>query len=153
MKKLIIGLLIVSCTASNDEKLHQQSVETHDLAIKVGEHVHEKIQRIAAYAKNVDDTLKTMLEDSVESLQQDYDFWESTIVEVPGHEHDHHEGHNHDHTPPSDLNPEMILEIQRDMRDQIVKLNIRSQRILDTLEKEDKNEPIEEKEKASSYGA
>jgi len=146
--------LIVACTTTHDEKLHAQSVETHNLAIKIGEHVRAKIERIEAHAMTLGEPLRAMLKDSVETLSRDLAYWESTIVEVPGHEHDHHhhEGHDHDHSPSSHLTPEMILDIQRDLRDRIVKLNIRAQKLLNTLEK-DKHEPVEEKEKASRYGA
>ena len=124
--------------------------------LKSEEHVNEKIKRIAAYVEELKDPLKSLLQDSVQVLTEDYAYWESTIIEVPGHEHEHHDHddveHNHNHTSAPDLTPEMILEIQRDLRNRIVKLNIRAQKLLDALEKENTNEPIEVKEKASSYG-
>ncbi|WP_424964217.1 hypothetical protein [Ekhidna sp.] len=157
MRRLIVILFIVSCTASSEEKLHQQSVETHDLAIKIGEHVKEKIEQIYAQADQLEDPLKSLLKDSVRTLTRDYEYWKSTIMEVPGHEHEHHEhdhaGHNHDHSPEADLTPEMVLEIQKDLRDRVVLLNIRAQKLLDTLRKKNEDEPIKEKEKASSNGA
>ena len=73
------------------------------------------------------------------------------------HEHEHHEhdhaGHNHDHSPAADLTPEMVLDIQKDLRDRAVLLNVRAQKLLDTLDKMYNEEPVEEKEKASGYGA
>ena len=139
MRGILLILLIYGCSPSNDEKLHTQSVETHDLAIKIGEHVEEKIQQIAHYAGNQEEPLKSLLQDSVKVLTQDFVYWQSTIVEVPGHEHDHHH-HDHSSTAP-DLTPEMMLDIQKDLRDRVIKLNVRAQRLLNTLEKNKENEP------------
>ena len=138
MRGILLILLIYGCSPSNDEKLHTQSVETHDLAIKIGEHVEEKIQRIAHHAGNQEEPLKSLLQDSVKVLTQDFTYWQSTIVEVPGHEHDHH---HHDHSTVPDLTPEMMLDIQKDLRDRVIKLNVRAQRLLNTLEKNKENEP------------
>lgn len=157
MKKYLFMLMVVACSTTQDEKLHLQSVETHDLAIKIGEHVKEKIGQIDTKTNLLEEPLKSLLKDSVLVLTQEYTHWESTIVEVPGHEHAHHDhdhaGHDHDHSPAANLTPEMVLEIQRDIRDRIVNLNIRAQKLLDTLNKMDNEEPVEEKEKASGYGA
>ncbi len=134
---IFLILLIVACTSKHDEKLHAQSVETHNLAIKIGEHVQEKIERIEAHAMTLDEPLKAMLKDSVETLSQDLAYWESTIVEVPGHEHDHHHhdhsGHDHNHAPAPDITLEMVLDIQKELKNQIENLDMRTQKILDTL--------------------
>lgn len=155
MKRVLLIVLVVACTGSNDEKLQAQSVETHNLAISIGEHVSDKIQQIAIHVGRVEAPLKSHLQDSVEALILDYTNWESTIVEVPGNEHHEHNhaGKNHNHTPSPDLTPEMLLDIQKDLRDRIVKLNIRAQKILDILKKNEENEPVEEKEKAPSDSA
>lgn len=153
MRMAIVILLIVSCSTSNDEKLRLQSVETHNLAIKIGEHVSDKIDRIGLIAKSLDEPNKSVWQDSARVLSQDYLHWDSTIIEVPGNEHQElsHSGHNHTQVP--NLTPVMLLDIQKDLRDRIVKLNIRAQNILEILNKESNNEPVEEKEKASRYGA
>lgn len=155
---LLLVIILFTCAPSHDEKVHYLSVQTHDLAIKIGEHVYEKIKRIDLYAEESEGPVQLLLQDSVKSLHKDYYEWESSIVEVPGHEHDHekhgdHAGHNHhNHEPANSLTPEMILDIQREMRDRIVTLNIRAQKLLNTLEKKNKNEPVEKKEKVTSYG-
>lgn len=153
MKKLLLIFLLFACKSSSDEKMHTKSVETHNLAIKIGEHVSNKIEQIGIHAESLEEPIKSLLRDSALALNEDYLYWESTIVEVPGHEHDGHDHSEHDHTQIPDLTAEMVLDIQRDIRDRIVKLNIRAQKILETLNKENNNEPAEEKEKASSYGA
>ena len=130
-------MLIYGCSPSQDEQLDTQSVEIHDLAIKIGEHVEEKIKRIAQHASSLEEPTKSLLQDSVKVLTEDFAYWQSTIVEVPGHEHDHHDHHHHhhDHGTASDLTPKMMLDIQKDLRDRVVKLNVRVQRLLSTLEK------------------
>ena len=143
MKRILLILLIYGCSPSHDEKLYTQSVETHDLAIKIGENVEEKIKRIAQSASSLEEPLKSFFQDSVKALTQDFAYWQSTIVEVPGHDHDHdhhdHDhDHNHNHSTVPDLTPEMMLDIQRDLRDRIVKLNVRAQNLLNTLGKKEK---------------
>ncbi|MEM6734855.1 MAG: hypothetical protein AAF620_02180 [Bacteroidota bacterium] len=159
MKKLLLIVLITACASSQEEKLYDQSIETHDLAIKIGERVGEKIKQIEIHSQTLDEPLKTLLQDSLKILTGDYAFWKSTIVEVPGHEHDHHEDdhreddhrdhdhtehdhaeHEHNHTPAADLTPEMMLDIQKDLRGRILGLNIRVQKILEILEENNKSE-------------
>lgn len=151
IRNLILIAFVVSCTGSHDQKLHEQSIETHDLAIQIGKHVNEKIKRIAQYAHKMEEPIKSLLLDSVHSLDKDFAYWQSIIVEVPGHEHDH-EGHDHDHETPPDITPVMMLDIQKDLRNRIVKLNIRAQKLLNTLEKDEGDKPVEEGEKPSTTG-
>lgn len=144
MRRMLLMLLIYGCSPSHEKKLYTQSVETHDLAIKIGEHVEEKIKRIAQHTSNLEEPLKSLLQDSVKALTQDLTYWQSTMIEVPGHEHnrhDHHD-HNHDHSTIPDLTPEMMLDVQKDLRDRVVKLNVRAQNLLNTLEKKKENEPV-----------
>ncbi|MGB3467270.1 MAG: hypothetical protein WBA74_18450, partial [Cyclobacteriaceae bacterium] len=109
MRYLLLVVFLCSCAASNDEKLQKESMETLDLAIRISEHVNDKIQQIAAHAKGLEQPLKLALQDSVQVLTQDLAYWESTIVEVPGYERHIHAGHHHDHhhLSASGLTPEM----------------------------------------------
>ena len=36
----------------------------------------------------------------------------------------------------------MMLDVQKDLRDRVVKLNVRAQNLLNTLEKKKENEPV-----------
>ncbi|MEM6814321.1 MAG: hypothetical protein AAF600_08000 [Bacteroidota bacterium] len=173
MKKLLMIILISACASSEEEKMYDQSVETHDLAIKIGLHVNEKIKQIEMHLQTLDEPMKSLLKDSLEILVEDFAFWKSTIVEIPGNEHDEHyddhiehdehdddhndhdehdddhndhdehdddhtghdhAGHDHNHVQAADLTPKMMLDIQKDLRGRILKLNIRAQKILKTLE-------------------
>ena len=150
MRILFLLCLIVACTSSHDDELLKQSAEIQKSALEMGEKVGEKIKRIEAYSGEAEDPLRSILMDSATVLHDDYLYWESTIVEVPGysiddhHDHEGHEGHDHshDHIPPPDVTPKMMLDIQEDLKDRIVKIDLRAQKILDTLETGNKNETI-----------
>ena len=77
--------------------------------------------------------LQISLMDSVKVLNADLFYWRSNLIEVPGMEHEHHHGHTHGYQPLAHLTPEMVLDIQKDLRNQIIQLNIRTQKLLDTL--------------------
>ena len=51
---IFLILLAFSCSSTHDQKLHLQSVETHDLAIKIAVHVKEKIEQIDAKSEDLD---------------------------------------------------------------------------------------------------
>ncbi len=138
MKKLLLFVFAVACTASNEEKLLDQSREIHDLVVEMGVRMKGKIDRIETSIPQVNEPVKSQLQDSLMALRQAFDYWQSTVIEVPGHSHD---DHHHNHAPAPDITPEMMLDIQRDLKDQVEHLNIRAQKILDILEK-DKYEPV-----------
>ncbi|MBV6644044.1 MAG: hypothetical protein KI790_01265 [Cyclobacteriaceae bacterium] len=86
MRKFLLIAGVVACTSSNDERLLTKSTDIHDLAIKTGKRVSEKIQTVATHTEQLDEPLKSLLRDSVMVLTKDYAYWESTIIEVGGHE-------------------------------------------------------------------
>lgn len=134
MKKLLLLLLIASCTTNHEDKLHDQSVKNHNQALKIGTQVQGKINRIDSLISSLTEEKSTIavLIDSLTSIKEDYAYWESTIVEVPGHEHDHehHNHHDHNHDQEPNLTPEMILAVQQDLKERIEKLNDRTQELL-----------------------
>lgn len=134
MKNFFFIVLVFACSSSSNEKLQLKSIETHDLAVKISEHVSEKIKRIEVYMEQLEEPMKSILKDSVEVLKKDYAYWESTIIEVSGHEHEHHEHSSHKHVMRTDLTPDMMLEIQSDLRNRIVRLNGMVKKVLDKLE-------------------
>ena len=132
MRKAIILLIFSACASSQNEALNKQSIELHEAAMQVGKQISEKIGELEALQDS-------SLMDSVMALKQGYEAWEESIVEVPGHEHDHHDhdheghDHDHDHSPSPDLTPEMVLEIQTELKANAEVLNQRADRILEMV--------------------
>ncbi|MBC6424916.1 MAG: hypothetical protein GDA51_00265 [Ekhidna sp.] len=139
MRKLFILLTFTACTSSQNEKLNEQSMEIHEEALQIGKQINKKMDQITMESEALSDLI---LQDSVESLKQDYKDWASSIVEVPNHEHDHHshEGHNHhlNHSPSPDLTPEMVLKIQIELKRKAEKLNTRAEKLLEIIKSEKK---------------
>ena len=141
MKKLSFLLIILfGCTSSQKEELLDKSMKIHEEALKISTQVKEKINQIESASESQTDSLAIVaLKDSVEVLSAGWDEWESTLVEVPGREHDHHhhdhdhDHEGHDHSPAPDLTPEMIFEIQEDLKMRIIALDTRAQNIIDSL--------------------
>ena len=138
-KFVILMLVLVACSPSRDKEVLKQSFALHEEAIKKGNEIEEKIDQIERLTSTLSDSSKISFLDSLEVLKKDLESWESTIVEVPGFEHDHHDheghDHDHDHSPAPDLTPEMVLEIQEDLKNRALKLDERTQLILDDLAK------------------
>lgn len=150
MKKLsiLVSVILGACTSGHNEELHQQSIEMHEAALRIGKQANDKIKQ---FASEVEALADSSLLDSLASLKQGYQDWDESLVEVPGHEHDHHdhEGHDHgdheghDHSPAPDLTQEMVLEIQKELKLKAEKLNARADRLLE-LVKSQEEEVVEE---------
>ena len=112
-----IGLVLFGC-AQQSENLMAEAAQVHNLSVKIGEHVEQKIRTIEQYALKETSSTKKELMDSVNSLDQDLLEWKNQLVEVPGNDHDGHHDHAH-HEAPADLTPQMILDIQREINRQI----------------------------------
>ncbi|WP_258101909.1 hypothetical protein [Marinoscillum pacificum] len=127
---ILLALIIVACSHSSDDLL-KEAAQVHNLSVKIGEHVAQKIQAIEEYAQTEADSLiRPQLLDSVIILNEQLSDWENELVEVPGNEHEGHD-HDHHHEVSMELTPQMILEIQREINQRIIALNVRSQRLLD----------------------
>ena len=125
---ILLALIIVACSHSSDDLL-KEAAQVHNLSVKIGEHVAQKIHAIEEYAQTEADSLiRAQLLDSVIILNEQLSDWENELVEVPGNEH---EGHDHHHEVSMELTPQMILEIQREINQRIIALNVRSQCLLD----------------------
>ncbi|NQZ78963.1 MAG: hypothetical protein HRT61_23025 [Ekhidna sp.] len=134
MRILIIALILSACAAKQDDKLFQESIEAHEAAIQISKEVTTKIGQIRDLSQQLQDSVMSVaVLDSASSLQEAYEFWETTVVEVPGHEDHHHHDHDHSHEAGPELTPEMTLDIQKDIRDRIAKINERAQSLLDSL--------------------
>ncbi len=140
MKKLLIIIFIVGCSSSKDKELIQQSIEIHGEAMEIGKEIKEKIKELDSRTSSLDSLMQTTIKDSVKSFESAWEAWEASIVEVPGNDdHDHHDhdhDHTHDHSPSPDLTPEMVLEIQQDIKKRAFDLSGRVQDVLDTLDDE-----------------
>ena len=138
MKKLYLLLILGACTSSQHEKLNQQGIEMHGAALVLGNEIDRKIGLLSNDSKIASDSI---FQDSLRSIIQEYQAWESSIIEVPGHEHDHHnhEGHdhNHDHSASPDLTPEMVLEIQTELKRRAEKLNEKVDRIIELFKSQE----------------
>ena len=140
MKKLLVLIIFFGCSNSSQENaLLEKSMEQHEAALGVSKQVMEKITSLENQLESLAEVERLALEDTIQNLRSAWDGWESTIVEVPGHEdhhhHDHDHDHDHDHEAAPDLTPEMILEIQEDINRRINKLNERVQLVVESLEK------------------
>ena len=139
MKKALIVIMIAGCTATThqQDEVVKQSIELHEATLKISQEVRQRIEEFAMMTESLDDSLKSSLMDSIQRLNSDWADWESSIVEVPGHEHEHdhhdHTGHTHDHQPSADLTPQMVLEIQQDLNQQIKAIDNRVNRLMEQL--------------------
>ena len=153
MKKFLILTIVLACSShAHEGPLFDQSVEAHEAALKTSREVTSKIKEMNTLLEGLsDDPLS--LKDSLAVLKQDFIDWEKSIIEVPGYESDIHEGHDHeehgheghdhhehsheghDHSPAAELTMEMVLDIQKDLRDQIAKMNLRSEKLLESFKK------------------
>lgn len=143
MKKMIgIFLLLYACSGSGDKETYAESAIVHNEAINIGEKVDQKIAEIEAHKEKY--TISSRLLDSLLAIQEDFREWQSNLVEVPGHKHDHsgHSHHgDHDHGSENNLTPEMMLLIQTELRNQINELNDRAQNLLELTKKETDDKP------------
>ena len=144
MKKLILLTILIGCAGrSQENKVLEQSMTAHELALKTSKEVLGAISELERRKETLGDSLKSVLADSIQNLRADWSDWEASIVEVPGHDHAHHDhdhhdhgdhDHNHDHSPSPDLTPEMVLEIQQELVAGINRLDQRAQQLLDGTE-------------------
>ena len=134
MKTFPLFLLIMACTPSEEKQMLLASAETYDQAVIIGKHIENEIARIETHTKNIEEPLKSIMLDSVEALYDGLEYWKSIIIEVPDHQlgHDSHQGHNHERV--QGLTPEMILAIQNEMKNEAIKLNARTQKVIDIIE-------------------
>ncbi len=133
---LFLSLMLFNCNGSQDELIIKQSIEAHESGLEAGEKVSNKIQRIEEALSGTDELSGMNIQDSLTALKRDLESWKAMIVEVPGHEHSHegHEEHDHHHHEPEvHLTPEMVLEVQLDMKVRAEKLDKRADLLLEKI--------------------
>jgi hypothetical protein len=128
---LVLSLLITGCKESADPEAEaklKQAGEIHDAALASGKEVSEMlamtddlITAVRGVVPMIEDEMMQQEAEAyitgITEAQADYELWKSTLVEVPGHEHEHTgEAHNHDHSMDK-ASPDEILKKQTELKD------------------------------------
>lgn len=160
MKNLLfIGLLaFVFACGGKDEKaeaiykeaavLHNEAVAIHDSVMRTMKQINDLKVQLSAQKDSLsgkNDSLANGLQDKIgeiEALSQEMSAWMTSLVEVPGNEHDHHhhegeehkegeEEHKHEHGAKVEVTPEQMLEIQKETKANIIKIKDKASAILE----------------------
>jgi predicted glycoside hydrolase/deacetylase ChbG (UPF0249 family) len=153
MKKLIyiLSLLIFACGGKDEKseailkeaaKLHNEAVAVHDSLMPMMKKINElesqlSVKKDSLVGKN--DSLANQVQAEIvnmEAISAEMKTWMESIVEVPGNEeHHHHEGdgheHKHDHSEKVEVTPDQMLEIQKEMKVNILKIKEKVKNVLD----------------------
>lgn len=115
--------VITSCGSAPEDYVLIEAAKVHDEAITVSAEVATALKSI----ENQPDALSDQQKDELEKLKQDFTEWRDLVVEVPGYEHEEHNHHGHDHRHgPNELEglpSQQILDIQKELKNQIEVLN------------------------------
>lgn len=112
--------LTMSCTSTTkDEALLKEAANIHNEAAGLAVQLEKQMDLLLA------DT--TLVKDSVLAWRAALAIWKSEVVEVPGNDHEEgdHSGHGHSHTKAPDVTPEQMLTIQKELKEQIQKIQLR----------------------------
>lgn len=121
-------LLMLDCT----------SKKTQDESFAAAADIHN---RMVTRAQELERDIHALMQtpspatDSLEAVLRDLQSWKDQLVEVPGHEHhegDDAHGHEHHHAPPTQVTPDQMLLIQRDLDSTLNLLGERLTRIKKT---------------------
>jgi len=127
--------LTVACGAKKDPVM-QQAGQVHKQAIAIHEEVmvqindaRQLIQRLKVKRETSDSTTRIAIDSTIariEHADRSMNTWMDEVVEVPGleddHAHTHGEGHDHDHSAAPEITPQQMLEIQKEMKVNIEKI-------------------------------
>lgn len=156
---LISGLLIASCENGEDAESAaklKEAGELHDAALALGKDVSQMLEESDDLVASLEEVIPTLDDEmaqeeakahitSIAEAKQQYDAWQKSIVEVPGHAHAHHEGdghhhHHHDHSM-DDASPDEILSKQEtikefvaDIKNRLTKATEMAQTVIDDNE-------------------
>lgn len=134
---MMLFCVLLGC-ANPTEDFIAEAKNVHHMSIKISDEVANRIDEIAEHTKGLPSTYKTALMDSVRELTIDLAEWKDSVIEVPGDEEHHH--HDHGHQPSADLTPKMVLDVQEELRIQIIQLNDRTQHILNEVNEQNGSE-------------
>lgn len=147
-------LLVFSCNGKDEkaEALLKEAAKWHNEAMAIHKELMPKMKEIEELKAKLtaqkdslvgrDENAINQLETEIvklENISKDMQEWMENIVEVPHNEehHHHHEGeahdhnHSHEHRTETDLAPEQMLEIQKEMKTNILKIQDKIKAVLE----------------------
>lgn len=148
---LILTTVLISCGEQKnpeDEAKLKEAGEMHDAALAAGEEVNGMFENSSEIMGNLqtaiegteDEAMKEELMahmNSITDAKNDYQLWKESLVEVPGHAHDHEahsgEGHAHDHSM-DDASPADVLAKQTELKEYIEDIKNRLIRAMESVE-------------------
>jgi queuine/archaeosine tRNA-ribosyltransferase len=147
-------LLVFSCNGKDEkaEALLKEAVKWHNEAMAIHKELMPAMKEIEELKTELtaqrdslagrDENAISQLDAQImnlENISKEMQEWMGNIVEVPhdGEHHHHHEGeehdhdHSHEHGAKIDLTPEQMLEIQKEMKANILKIQDKVKAILE----------------------
>lgn len=128
---LLAWLTIVACSSKSpkDNPILVEANEIHLEAEAIQEQIEPEIEKIDSL-KNLLMVRKTLKTDSLANnlthLKADFEDWEKNFFAVPGFAHEHageHEHHHHSHTYAPELPADKMLEVQKEIKANIERIN------------------------------
>ncbi len=126
---IITLLLLISCQKGDPDPKLKQAFDLHEMAVQKYDSLKLELNSLKAQTLTEEEAKK------LKQLEETSSAWESSLVEVPGFEHDHEEGHgdSHDHDHDhhhhdqaaedlKDLPPAEMLKLQQALLDEVQKL-------------------------------
>lgn len=109
---LLLIILISACSkVAEQDPILVKAFQVHENSLSLAKDVEKMLNEIS-------------VQDSViMHLDQRFNSWEESVIEVPGFEHEHHHDHehyHHDHAPKINLTSQQIYEIQIELQDSII---------------------------------
>lgn len=129
---LALTLLAAACGGSSaDETTLKEAGQIHLQASEVQERIEPLLDSLARLktqlaAKQTPEAQAAAAD--IDSVMKRFEEWEETAVEVPGQEHEHAEGeehhhHHHDHKPAPQVTAPEMLDIQKELKANIEKID------------------------------
>ncbi len=123
------GLILLCSSCSNRqagaEALLQQAAAVHEEIIQIEKQFVSQLQALKS---------QPTMQDSVRTLEQAFEEWQASVIEVPGMEEEQ-EDHAHEHGESEvQLTPEQMLEVQKELEQVILSLQKRLQHVRDATQ-------------------
>ncbi len=151
---ILLAMFILFSCGGKDEKTEailKEAAKWHNEAAAIHKELMPKMKEIEALKATLtaqkdsligkDESMVSQLESQImdlENISKEMKEWMENIVEVPNNEeHHHHEGeehahdHKHEHGAKIDLTPEQMLEVQKEMKTNILKIQDKVKAILE----------------------
>jgi ABC-type nickel/cobalt efflux system permease component RcnA len=115
--KLIFFVLIINAgcsSASKPDPLLEEAFQVHNQYLQIAAEAEDMLKKLPTK-----DSFRLVTEPRLEE-------WYDNIIEVPGFEHEHnhdhdhgHHHHHHNHHQQIEVSPEVMLGVQRELRDSV----------------------------------